>query len=66
MGVLRGVIQSNARCGMSDRLNIHLDHVRMRVGNGKRAEKSKGRSLDVMNAIKMSIATVKAAVNCLA
>jgi len=51
---------------MSDRLNIHLDHVRMRVGNGKRAEKSKGRSLDVMNAIKMSIATVKAAVNCLA
>jgi len=46
------VIQSNARFGFTDRLEVHLDHVRMPTGNGKRAEKTKGRSLDVMSVIK--------------
>jgi len=35
-------------------------------GCGKRAEKTKGRSLNVMSAIKKSIDTVKAALNSLA
>ena len=65
-GVLGKVIQSNARFGFADRLEVHLDHVRMPAGNGKAAEKTKGRSLDVMSAIKKSIVTVKAAINCLA
>ena len=38
--VLGKVIQSNARFGLSDRLELHLDHVRMPVSNGKRAEKT--------------------------
>jgi hypothetical protein len=63
-GVLGKVTQSNARFGLADRLEIHLDHVRMPAGNGR--EKSKGRSLDVMSAIKRSIVVVKEAVNCLA
>jgi hypothetical protein len=61
--VLGKVIQSNARFCLSDRLEVHLDHVRMPVGNGKRAEKKKGRSLDVLSAIKRSI-VVKAAFLC--
>ena len=65
-GVLGKVIQSNARFGLADRLVVHLYHVRMPAGNGKRAEKTKGRSLDVMSAIKKSILTVKASINCLA
>jgi len=58
------VIQSNARFGLSDRLEMHLDHVRMPVGNGR--EKTKGLSLDVLNAINRSIVVVKAAFLCLA
>ena len=46
------VIQSNARFGLTDRLEVHLDHVRLPPANGKRAEKTKGHSLDVMSAIK--------------
>ena len=46
------MIQNNARFGLSDRLEVHLDHVRMLACNVKRAEKTKGRSLDVMRAIK--------------
>ena len=65
-GVLGKVIHSNARFGLVDRLEVHLDHVRMPAGNGKAAEKTKERSLDVMSAIKKSILTVKAAINCLA
>ena len=59
--ILGKVVQSNARFGLSDRLEVHLDHVRMPAGNGRRAEKTKGRSLDVMSAIKKSIVVVKAA-----
>ena len=62
--VLGKVIQSNARFGLSDRLEVHLDHVRMPVGNGR--EKTKGRSLDVLSAIKRSIVVVKAAFLCMA
>jgi len=64
--VLGKVIQSKARFGLSDRLEVHLDHVRMPVGNGKRAEKTKGRSLDVLIAIKKSIVVVNATFLCLA
>ena len=63
--VLGKVIQSNARFALTDRLEVHLDHVRMPAGNGKMAEKTKGRSLDVLSAIKR-IVVVKAAFLCLA
>jgi len=62
--VPRKVIQSNARFGLSERLEVHLDNVRMPVG--KSGVRTKGHSLDVMSAIKKSIVTVKAALNCLA
>jgi len=42
---------------------VHLDHVRMLVGNG--GVKTKGRSLDVLSVIKKSIVTMKAALLCL-
>jgi len=64
--VLGKLIQSNARFALSDRLEVHLDFVRTPAGNGKRVEKTKGRSLNVLSAIKKSIVRVKAAVNCLA
>ena len=60
-GVLGKFVHSNARFGFSDRLELHLDHVRAPAVNGKRAEKTKGRSLDVLSAIKKSIVFVKAA-----
>ena len=52
-------IQSNARFGLTDRLELHLDHVRILVGNGKLAEKTKGRSLDVLSAIRKRIVAAK-------
>jgi hypothetical protein len=58
------VIQSNARFALTDRLEVHLDHVRTPAGN--RVAKTKGRSLDVLSSIKKSIVTLKAAVLCLA
>ena len=58
------MIQSNARFGLSDRLEVHLDRVRMPAGNGR--VRTKGRSLDVMSAIKKCIVTAKAFLNCLA
>ena len=64
--VLGKVIQSNARFALTDRLEVHLDHVRMPAGNGKKAEKTKGRSISVLSAIKTSIVTVKAVFMCLA
>ena len=45
------MIQSNARFGLTDRLEVHLDHVRMPAAKGERAEKTKGRSLDVIKII---------------
>jgi hypothetical protein len=35
-GVLAKMIQSNARFGLTERVEVHLDHVRMPSGNGKR------------------------------
>ena len=64
--VLSNVIQSNARFRLTGRLEVYLDHVRIRVGNGKLADKIKGRSLVVLSAIKKSILGVKAAFLCLA
>ena len=58
--VLGKVIQSNAMFAVTDRLEVHLDHVMMPAGNEKRAEKTKGRSIDVLIAIKRSIVVVKA------
>jgi hypothetical protein len=40
--VLGKVIQSNAWFGLTDRLELRLDHLRMSVGNGRNAEKTKG------------------------
>ena len=62
--VLGKVDQSNARFGLADRLEVHLDHVRMPAGNGRL--KTKERSLDVMSTIKKRIVSVKAGINCLA
>jgi len=44
--VVGKVIQSNARFALTDRLEVHLDHVRMPAGNGNDGGKTKGRSLD--------------------
>ena len=49
--------------GLTDRLEVHLNHVRMPAGNGR--DKTKGRSLDVMSLTKKSI-VVKTAFLCLA
>ena len=64
--VLGKVIQNNARFGLSGGLEVHLDHVRMPAGDGKRAEKTKGRSLNVLCVIKRNIVIDKTALNCLA
>ena len=40
-GVLRKVIQSNARFGLADRLEVHANHVRMPADNVKIAERTK-------------------------
>ena len=64
--VLSKVIQSNARFGLTGRLEVHLDHVRIPLDNGKSAEKTKERSLDVLSSIKRSIVAVKAIFLCLA
>jgi hypothetical protein len=64
LSVIEKVIQSNARFGLTDRLEVHLDHVRMPVGSG--GVKTKGRSLDILSGIKKSIVVVKAVINCLA
>jgi len=55
LDVLGKVIQRNAMFGHTDRREVHLDHVRMPTGNGKKAEKTKGRPLSVLSAFKKSI-----------
>jgi len=42
--VFGNVVQSNTRFALTDRLEVHLDHVRMPAGNGR--EKTKWRTLD--------------------
>jgi len=65
-GILGKVVLSNATLGLSDRLEVHLDRVRMPAGTDKSAKNSKGRSIDVLSVIKKSIVTVKTAFLCLA
>ena len=62
--MLGKVVQSNARFGVSDRLEVHLGQVRMPDGNGH--EKTKGSSLNCLSAIKKTIVKVKAGFLCLA
>jgi hypothetical protein len=62
--VLGKVIQSNVRFALTDRLEVHLYLVSMPAGNGR--EKTKGRSISVLSAIKKSIVVVKTAFLCLA
>jgi len=62
-GVVGRVVRSNAGFGLSDRLEVHLDHVRLPAVNGR--EKNKGKSLDIISAIKNTI-VVKTAFLCLA
>ena len=65
-GVLGNGVNSNARFGLCDPLDVHLEHFRMPAGNGKRAEKMKERSLGFLSAIKKSIVVVHAVILCLA
>ena len=55
--MLGKVVQSNARFGLSDRLEVHLEHVSKLVGNGR--EKTKVRQLDILSSIKKCIVKVK-------
>lgn len=48
--VLGNVIQSKDRFALTERLAVHLDHLRMLVGNGRMPKKTKGQPLDVLNA----------------
>jgi hypothetical protein len=41
------IVQSNAVFGLTDRLEVYFDHVRMPLGKGR--VKTKGRSLDIMD-----------------
>jgi hypothetical protein len=66
MDVLSKVIQSNARFGLSDRLEVHVDYVKMASGNGKGGLKTKGRASNWLSHNKTSIVTVKMEINCLA
>jgi len=45
-------IQSNASFALTDRLEVNLDHVKMPAGNGKMAEKTKFRPLNVLSDMK--------------
>ena len=62
--VLGKVLQSNSTLGLTERLEVQLYHVTMPSGNGRL--KTKGRSLEVMSAIKRIISAVKAAFICMA
>ena len=53
LNVLGEVNQSNARFGLTESLEVHLDHVRMLSGKGKRAEKTKGRLLTVLSGMQI-------------
>ena len=65
MGLPSKVVQSNDRIGLINCSEVHLDHITIPPGNGKLAEKTKGRSLDVLSAIKRSI-VMNTAFLCLA
>ena len=60
-GVLGEVVQSNARFGLKDRIEVYLDHVRVPAGNGRMSEKTKVRSLNLMGVIEKRTVVVMAA-----
>jgi len=64
--VFSKVAQSNGRFNALDRLIVVIQSVRIAVGFGKTAVKSKGKPLSVMEHVKHSIIEVKAETNCLA
>jgi len=64
--VFEKVSQSNSRFSALDTLVVTVNSVRMPVGFGKSAIKSRGRPLSVMARLKTSIVEVKAEENCLA
>jgi hypothetical protein len=63
LSVIEIFIQSNARFGLTDRLEVQLDHERMPVGSD--GVKTKGHSLEILSSIKRSIVVVKNVINCL-
>jgi len=58
--------QSNSRFNALDTLVVTVHSVKMPVGFGKRAIKSRGRVLSVMSRLKKSIVEMKSEENCLA
>jgi hypothetical protein len=62
--LLGKVIQNNSRFGLTGRFEVHLDHVRIPAANG--GVKTKGRSLDMLSAIKKIIVVVKTYFLCFA
>jgi hypothetical protein len=60
------VAQSNSRFNALDPLSVNLHYVKMPVGFGKVALKTKGRLLQQLAHLKSSIVTVNAETNCLA
>jgi hypothetical protein len=66
LSVFENVSQSNSRFNALDTLVVNVHSVRMPVGFGKRAIKSKFRPLSVMAQFKRSVVEVKAEDKCLA
>jgi len=64
--VFSKVSESNARYNVMDRMIVAIHSVKMPVGFGKTAVKSKGRTLSVMAHVKHSIIEVKTDTDCLA
>jgi len=64
--VFENVSQSNSMFDAMDTLVVTVHSVRMPVGFGKRAIKSRGRQLSLMAHFKISLVEVKAEENCLA
>lgn len=63
--VMSKIIQSNARFLINDKITIHVDHVRMPLGNGRSFLKTNGQSVDTVSHLKRSIVEVKAKHQCL-
>jgi hypothetical protein len=57
--ILLKFVKTKIRFGLTDRLEVYMDHVRMPAGNGR--AKTKERSLDVLSDINKSI-VVKVAI----
>ena len=61
-GVLAKVVQNNSRFGLTDRLEVYLEHVMMPNGNGR--VNTNGLTFDVKSAIKRIIFRLKVALSC--